>query len=69
MQVPNGSLTPGVLQHSPLKGITSRDSEWKTFKEENHVIHFLTSAIALGYLAPSIKEAILVMTLSDIYSS
>jgi hypothetical protein len=69
MQVSNASLTPRVLQPSSLKGIASRDSERKTFKEEKHVIHFLTSVISLGYLASSIREANLVMTLSDTYSS
>jgi hypothetical protein len=34
----------------------------RLLREEKHVIHFLTSVIALGYLASSIRETNLVKT-------
>jgi hypothetical protein len=49
MQVPNASLTPEVLQPSPLKESRPEIQGERLSKEEKHVIHFPTIAIALGF--------------------
>jgi hypothetical protein len=43
-------LTPRVLQPSPLRESHLEIWNERLLREEKHVIHFFTSAIALGYL-------------------
>jgi hypothetical protein len=49
MQVPIASLTPGMLQPSPLKESRPMIQGERLSKEKKHVIQFPTSAIAVGY--------------------
>ena len=55
-------LTPRVLQPSPLRESHPEIRCKRLLREEKHVIYFPTSAIALSYLASSIREANLVKT-------
>jgi hypothetical protein len=54
--------TPWVLQSSPLKRISSRDSGWKIFKGREESYPLPTLTIVMSYIASSNKEAKLVKT-------
>ena len=61
--------TWGVTALPPYENLALRFGAKDFLREEKHVIHFPISAIALGYLASSIREANLVKTLSNTCSS
>jgi hypothetical protein len=58
MQVPTASLTPRVLQPSPLKESRPEIRCDGLFKGREACYPIPTSASALGYLASSIREAV-----------
>jgi hypothetical protein len=59
-------LTPRVLQPSPLRESHLEIWNERLLREEKHVIHFFTSAIALGYLILALERLILSRQLSNL---